>query len=111
MICVASVIGTVYGVSSKAGGQRRERGKSSQAAAQGKEIYAANCARCHGVDGHSRTTLGQMVSAPDLTDAQLLGDLSNGRIETLIMRGRGGMPAFGTKLTRKEVADVAAYVR
>lgn len=87
------------------------RGKSPQAAEQGKEVFAANCARCHGTDGRSQTAFGRIVSAPDLTDGRLQSELSDSRLRKLITRGRGQMPAFGAKLSRSEVADVIAYVR
>jgi cytochrome c oxidase cbb3-type subunit 3 len=86
---------------------------------QARPLYAANCARCHGVDMRGNTALG----APDLTDrVWLYGEGSVFDIERTLLYGiRSGrskshnvtdMPAFGSSgtLSASEVRSVVQYV-
>lgn len=77
-------------------------------------LYSRNCARCHGEDGDAKTEQGELYGATDFTskkwwdkqrpsDAQLRRTITSGR--------RGGMPAFGKKLSADEIAALAKYVR
>jgi cbb3-type cytochrome c oxidase subunit III len=86
--------------------------KSAQSSAErGRAVYANNCARCHGGDGTSQTTMGQMTEAPDLTDAGWQRGKSNSRMLASVAQGRGEMPAFKKKLSRQDIAAAVAYVR
>ena len=40
-------------------------------AANGKAVYADNCAKCHGDDGKGQTKMGQKLGARDYTDAKV----------------------------------------
>jgi mono/diheme cytochrome c family protein len=79
--------------------------------AKGREVYTANCARCHGGDGLGKTKLGELVEAPDISDTKWQGRRSDRRLQQSVVKGRGQMPAFGGKLTKSEIAAAIAYVR
>jgi len=69
--------------------------------AMGKQLYAANCASCHGVDA-----TGQL--GPNLHGvAQRLGEQG---VFTIIRNGRGGMPPVSS-INDQRVWQVVGYVR
>ncbi len=73
--------------------------------ARGRDLFAANCAPCHGVAGDG-ASVGYGNVAPSLHDA------TPQQIAEAIRIGPGVMPRFGTDvLTDRDVVDVAAYVR
>lgn len=92
-----------------AAGQRR----SVSSTERGRTLYAQNCARCHGADGRAQTDLGQLYDATDLTSAKWWRDehITDRRLTASIANGKkGGMPAFGRKLTRADISALVAYV-
>lgn len=85
--------------------------KKSERPANGRTVYSNNCARCHGGDGTGQTTMGEMTEAPNLTDAAWMRGKSTSRMVASVANGRGQMPAFKKKLSRREIAAAVAYVR
>ncbi|HEX8474520.1 MAG TPA: cytochrome c [Pyrinomonadaceae bacterium] len=84
------------------------RGQTAQAA----KLFNEKCARCHGADGRGRTVIGDMLGTPDFTNEKWWeDDKSERRFVQSITNGKGEMPAFGKKLSRREVGNLAAYVR
>lgn len=77
-----------------------------------KALFAQKCARCHGNDGTGETTIGRLVGAPDMTDAGWWQKRGNNRsLVESVTKGRGGMPAFGKRLTQREIAALVTYAR
>jgi cytochrome c oxidase cbb3-type subunit 3 len=74
---------------------------------KGKELYATNCASCHGDEGKGMKEVG----APDLTDAiWLYGSSRQAMIET-VNNGRGGaMPAWTARLDPVTIKALTLYV-
>ena len=75
------------------------------AAVDGAAVFANRCASCHGGDGGGG--LGPQLSGglavqrfPNIADQ--IGVVTN---------GRGGMPAFGSRLSEAEIQAVADYTR
>ncbi len=76
---------------------------TSDQLAQGKQIYQANCAKCHGDDG-------KLAKNADLTDQAAMAKLSMNDIFNFIQKGAGKMPAMSS-LSEADTFAVAAYMR
>src|SRR5215217_323282 len=74
-----------------------------------RDIYIANCARCHGADGLAQTEQGRKLDVPNLRE-EAKHD-STAKIVRVVTNGKDDMPAFGKKLSRKQISSLAAYVR
>ena len=83
-------------------------GGSGTSAAGGAEIYANNCARCHGSDGRANTAKGKQVGAVDLTSDEWTPN--EARDTRIVTKGRGSMPAFKNRLTADEITSVVRYI-
>jgi mono/diheme cytochrome c family protein len=79
------------------------------------DLFRNNCARCHGADGRGDTPLGHTYKAPDFTDPEWWQKHSNlttsASLVLIVSHGKGGMPAFGKKLSRTEIRRLVGYVR
>ena len=68
--------------------------------------------RCPGVQGRGETTIGKMVGAPNLTDAEWWRKLNDEkRLVGSVKNGKNRMPAFGHKLTEEQIAALVRVVR
>ncbi|MGX1306804.1 cytochrome c oxidase cbb3-type subunit 3 [Amorphus suaedae] len=75
--------------------------------AAGQQVFADNCAACHGADGKGNQELG----APNLTDKVWLYGSDIETIQTTITHGRGGvMPAWTDRLDPTTIKSLAVYV-
>jgi len=110
---VAITKGAVVAASLLLFGAHVWRGRAAAAAqdSQAKATFEERCARCHGADGRGRTELGEMLGAPDFTDAGWQKGATDGRMRASVSDGRGEMPAFSRKLSRREINALVAYVR
>jgi cytochrome c oxidase cbb3-type subunit 3 len=87
-------------------GQELGAGEKAMLAA-GREVYAANCASCHGDTGHGKRDVG----APDLTDSVWIygGDLQS--VYASVYAGRQGyMPHWSARLSPTDIKILALYV-
>jgi mono/diheme cytochrome c family protein len=74
----------------------------------GARIFAQNCARCHGPDGKG---LKEVPGVRDLTDANLMGLLTDDRVKQTIRMGKPPtMPAFA-HFAEPSLKVLVAYVR
>jgi mono/diheme cytochrome c family protein len=72
---------------------------------QGRQVFAARCAECHGMDGGGGV-------GPSFHGRVLLRDFPEARDQVaLVESGRGVMPAFGATLSRAEIEAVVRYER
>jgi len=73
----------------------------------GKDVYAQNCAACHGKEGKGNKELG----APNHTDRIWLYGSDRQTIEQAVVNGRGSvMPAWGGRLDEATIKALTVYV-
>jgi mono/diheme cytochrome c family protein len=71
----------------------------------GATLFAANCASCHGADGGGGI-------GPQLAGGAVTHDFPNLDDQVaFVTDGRGGMPAFGGRLTPAQIRQVVEYTR
>ena len=70
-------------------------GAVSARAADAKELWAKNCAKCHGEDGKGKTKMGEKLAVKDYTDAKVQGDFKDPDLAKAIKEGvkDGGLSA------------------
>lgn len=74
-------------------------------ATTGAEIYADNCAGCHGADGGGGI-------GPQLSDGAVVAAYPNPVDEAIVVNdGMGAMPSFEGELTTEQIAAVVEYTR
>jgi mono/diheme cytochrome c family protein len=85
-------------------------------AAEAKENWDSQCAKCHGADGKGDTKMGAKLGCKDLTDAKVQSDLKD-EVATKAIKeglkaadGKTLMKPFD-QLTDDEVKALVAYVR
>ena len=92
-------------------------GAAAARAADAAELWAKNCASCHGKDGAGHTKAGKMVGAKDLTDAAYQNGFSDEKAFAELkdgMKGSDGktkMRPFAEKLSDADLKALVAYVR
>lgn len=80
------------------------------------KLYKAQCATCHGLDGHGQTTAGKKVGTKDWGDPKVLKAMSDDDVVKAIQTGKKGddgkelMPSF-TKLGDGKIKALVAYIR
>lgn len=99
---VLAVVGFVQSLSSSATPQL-----PPAKLAAGRELFAANCASCHGDDGRGKIEMG----APNLTDAIWIHGSDAETIYDTVWNGRQGlMPTWEDRLTTVQRKILALYV-
>ncbi len=79
---------------------------SSAEIEQGRALYEANCAACHGPDGK-----GAVAGAPNLADFAATSGVSEATWAASVANGKGAMPSFTGKLSDAEQRASLAYIR
>ena len=75
-------------------------------------IYARMCARCHGPDGRGDEEIKKtMPNVRDFHDPAFRARATNDAIVSIVMAGKGQMPAFGTSLSLPKMQALSGYVR
>jgi len=85
---------------------------NARSVAQGKVLFALNCAMCHGLTSAERGPVGKkLVPPPPGLDRALLQGLRDAAIYKAITFGFGRMPPFQDKLSPRERWDLATFLR
>jgi mono/diheme cytochrome c family protein len=110
-LVVVCLFGTAAAVSALSMAAETKRGKGASQVERGREVYTANCGRCHGADGTGHTRMAEIVEPPDMSDPAWQRKRSTSHMVASVSNGLGQMPAFKKKLTRQEITAAVAYVR
>ena len=93
-------------------------GAVSLRAADAKENWEKNCAKCHGPDGKGDTKMGQKLGVKDYTSAKVQEGMKDEEMTKSIKEGvkekdsdKIKMKAFGETLSADEIKALVAYVR
>jgi mono/diheme cytochrome c family protein len=71
----------------------------------GAQVFAANCATCHGADGGGGT-------GPQLSDGAAVKRFPDAADQiAFVSDGEGGMPAFGGQLSPAKIREVVEFTR
>ncbi len=84
-------------------------------AADAKETWEKDCAKCHGADGKGKTKMGEKLGVKDYTDAKVQAEMKDADMTKAIKEGvkkddKTLMKAF-SDLKDDEVKALVAYVR
>ena len=80
--------------------------------AHAKTLFKERCSRCHGRNGDGATTIGAMLDATDFTNPEWwTEEITDARLVNSVTNGKHEMPAFGRKITKREIESLIAYVR
>ena len=77
-------------------------------AADGKALYDAKCAMCHGKDGVAKPTA---KGSANLNDAKWQEATKVEAVETVVTDGKGKMKGYKDKMSGEEIKAVATYVK
>jgi mono/diheme cytochrome c family protein len=85
-------------------------------AADAKETWAKECAKCHGQDGAGKTKMGAKLGVKDYTDAKVQASFTDDQLAKAIKDGiKDGdvtkMKAYGDMLSDAEIKGLVAYIR
>lgn len=89
---------------------------ASASAADGKELYEKDCAKCHGADGKGQTKMGQKLGAKDYTDAKVQDAIKDDAMAKAVKDGfkdkEGKVLMKPTEgLSDADIAAVVKYMR
>jgi mono/diheme cytochrome c family protein len=78
----------------------------------GKELYNANCKKCHGVIGTPPKTMKAKYEKIATFDAAFIAKRTDDSVVKVLIKGKGdNMKSFKSKLSPLEMMAVARYVR
>ncbi len=86
-------------------------GNAEKIFADGKKLFNANCAQCHGEKGDGKGPMsanGIFSGVPDYADKK---ELSNGQMFYSIYYGKGAMGSHASILNKKEIWTLVHYIR
>ena len=87
-------------------------GALSLRAADAKESYAKDCAKCHGEDGKGKTKMGEKLGIKDLTvlEGKSDADLAKAIKDGVKDGDKTKMKGFGETMSDDDIKAMVAYV-
>ena len=91
-------------------------GAVSVRAADAKENWEKNCAKCHGPDGKGKTKMGEKLGIKDYTEAKVQDAMKDEEMTKAIKEGvkdgeKTKMKGFGDTLGDEEIKALVKHVR
>jgi mono/diheme cytochrome c family protein len=74
------------------------------------KAYKTSCVLCHAADGSGNSPTGKALKAKDLASEEIQTK-SDQELTEIISKGKGKMPAFGSKLKGEDIKQLVAYIR
>ena len=78
-------------------------------AEEGKALYEASCAQCHGSDGRADTAIGRAMGVPSFSEVDL-GPDPNARIAR-VLRESPKHASVASKVNAQEIAAITSYIQ
>ena len=79
--------------------------------ASARALFSAQCASCHGGEGHGDGPMAAMFRPADLSASALQSSRSDAELAAAISNGRGRMPAFNQSLRPEAVSALVRLIR
>ena len=91
-------------------------GGMSVMAADAKESWDKECAKCHGQDGRGQTKMGRQSGAKDYTDPKVQAEMDDAKAITRIKEGlkengKEKMKPYADKFSEDEMKALVAHMR
>ena len=91
-------------------------GTTTLFAADAKENYTKECAKCHGADGKGQTKMGKQSGAKDYTDPKVQAEMDDVKAAKQIKdgmkeNGKEKMKPYGDKFSDDDIKALIAHMR
>lgn len=83
---------------------------STRAQGDAAPLYKTNCVLCHAADGSGNSPSGKALGAKDLRSDEVRKKTDD-ELTDVITKGKGKMPAMGSKLKPDQIKALVAYIR
>jgi mono/diheme cytochrome c family protein len=79
----------------------------------GATVFSQNCSPCHGPQGRGDGPAAKALkpSPRNFHDQSYMATRTDAQLLEVIRKGKGSMPAWGTRLSEEQVAAVLAHIR
>jgi mono/diheme cytochrome c family protein len=81
--------------------------------ADGKHVFASQCAMCHGKDGDGKGDLAEdmKLKLRDYRDPAALKDVTDGAMFYILTKGKGDMPGQEDRMKPEQLWNLINYIR
>jgi mono/diheme cytochrome c family protein len=83
---------------------------AARAQSDAAKLFKTNCTLCHGADGSGDTPTGKALQAKDLKSDEVQKQ-TDAALAEVIAKGKGKMPAFGSKFSPDVINSLVTYIR